>query len=240
MVCDGCGRDEAACTCAAAGLLDFLSDFQGRPKRHFVPVGSNGTHLEGGPAGSGSAGFEASGPTGFEASGPAGSGSAVLEASGPAGSESAGFAGLPGAEPLPVGSWMDEIPSGVGLYSSGDIDANACPTVPRAGSPVPLPGQAPAHHLPPAAASHGRLPGASLLDFSGGNTLATASVVLASLSLLMPLLAIAGVAAGIVTLQREKEAPWMRGRARAVAAIVLSLVLAPVSLAIWISILTGS
>jgi hypothetical protein len=219
LVCDGCGRDEAACTCAAAGLLDFLSDFQGRPKRHFVPVAANGS-----PVAAGSVGV------------PGAAGLADL----PGSAGLAGSVGMPGAEPSTVGGSMAGTASGAALAGSGHVDPDAGPAAPRAGSPVPRPGQAPTHHVRPAAAAHGRLPGASLLDFSGGNTLATASVVLASLSLLMPLLAIAGVAAGIVTLQREKEAPWMRGRARAAAAIVLSLILAPVSLAIWISVLTGS
>ena len=195
MVCEGCGRDEAVCTCtAASNLMHFLSDFRGRPE---------------------------------------------------------GADRRAAARAVAVGQVAEVGATGqTGATSCDDDPGSSAPMVvsrfvPPSGTPVPVPETSAAPDSAPVAPRPApvrprKLPGSGLLDFSGSNVMATASVVLAGLTLLMPLFAVGAIAAAVITLRRTKEAPWLRGKARAITAIAASIVTAALSLAIWIPILLGN
>jgi hypothetical protein len=69
------------------------------------------------------------------------------------------------------------------------------------------------------------------------NRKASASLFLGIGAILLPLLAIPSVILAVGCLRRLPFEPWRKGKARAHAAIVASAVLAPISLAVWISFL---
>ena len=66
------------------------------------------------------------------------------------------------------------------------------------------------------------------------NPRATASMFLGFASIVLPVLAVPSVMLGLGCLRHLALEPWRRGRARAIAGIVASAVLAPLSLGIWI------
>lgn len=69
------------------------------------------------------------------------------------------------------------------------------------------------------------------------NPAATASTVFGLMSLYLPLLAVPSIALAIICLRRLPVQPWRQGKARAITGIVSSVILAPISVFIWMSIL---
>jgi hypothetical protein len=69
------------------------------------------------------------------------------------------------------------------------------------------------------------------------NPLATTSMFLGLASIYLPVLAVPSVTMAVICLRRLRVEPWRKGKARAIAGIVASAVLAPISLAVWLTIL---
>ena len=69
------------------------------------------------------------------------------------------------------------------------------------------------------------------------NGLATAALCSGLGSMLVPLLAVAGIVLGAASLYRTRERPWLHGEIRAFGGIITSLVLGSVSLTIWMQLL---
>ena len=123
-------------------------------------------------------------------------------------------------------------------------------TVPVAPPPVVAPSapQPPAY-VPPAPAGRHEAPvraprppltWASLKDVvlnPTENLIATAALCLGLASVLLPLLALAGIGMGLVSLNRSRRRPWVRGRARAYGAIAASVLLGSLSSMMWMQLL---
>ncbi len=77
----------------------------------------------------------------------------------------------------------------------------------------------------------------SWLDRWVENRLATSSMFLGLASMLLPILAVPSVILAVVCLRRLPDEPWRKGKARSLAGIVASVVLAPLSLALWLTLL---
>jgi hypothetical protein len=75
------------------------------------------------------------------------------------------------------------------------------------------------------------------LDTPVENPLATSAMFLGLASIVLPILAVPSVIMARVCLRRLPLEPWRKGKARAITGIVASAILAPISLAIWISVL---
>jgi hypothetical protein len=56
-------------------------------------------------------------------------------------------------------------------------------------------------------------------------------------SIYIPILAIPSVTMAVICLRRLPHQPWRKGKARAISGIVASAVLAPISLAVWLTVL---
>ena len=69
------------------------------------------------------------------------------------------------------------------------------------------------------------------------NGLATAALCAGLGSMLVPLLAVAGIVLGAASLYRTRQRPWLHGEIRAFGGIITSLVLGSVSLTIWMQLL---
>jgi hypothetical protein len=64
--------------------------------------------------------------------------------------------------------------------------------------------------------------------------MATAALIAGVATVVIPILAIAGVALGIVSLRRIRLRPWIGGKGRSIAGIVTSMALLPIGIAIFI------
>jgi hypothetical protein len=115
----------------------------------------------------------------------------------------------------------------------------AAPTGPPAARPVPRRSSPEPASLAPEREKGERsewLSALLTLDWQE-NREASAAMFLGIGAILLPLLAIPSVILAVGCLRRLPFEPWRKGKARAHAAIVASAVLAPISLAVWISLL---
>lgn len=112
---------------------------------------------------------------------------------------------------------------------------------PRAASPGPAPPVRRRHKAPrPPKAARPPLTFAAMKERALNateNPFATFALCFGLASILLPLLAIAGIGLGAASLSRTSRYPWVGGRVRAIAGIAASVVLGSYSVLLWIQLL---
>ncbi len=218
MTCAQCGGDEGTCGCTTHGsLLDFLSDFRGRER----PVSAS-VSIPTEPA-------AASSPAPLPPVGFTPSPVPRPDPSPPSGR-------VPPQPRPPEAPAKEETPARLSLDAvSGEIAkvkewASALPSLSKLKSHPQVKSFSEKESL---SRMWTKIRSLSWED----NPTANAAAVLGLTSLYLPILAIPSVVLAIITLRRLPLQPWRQGKARAITGIVASVILAPISVFIWMSFL---